>query len=269
MSELSESDAHQIFKIWAEALSNTLGQVSGHPLPCEVRPGPSAELSSPAEHDLWFLGVLAGSLRGEFTLRLPVSTAIPLARIFAEVPEPATPKLTEEHREAIAELFRQVGGIVASTLRQSNGDVQIRVEIVPSAPTWQASAVAALRAGTDPSPYWMQMQISAALATSLRAKPTEEKPTQKSETESATESARNVNLELLMDVELDVSLRFGSRRLSLREILDLSQGSVIELNRQVQQPVDLLLDRRVVARGEVVVIQGNFGLRVTQLVPCN
>ena len=75
------------------------------------------------------------------------------------------------------------------------------------------------------------------------------------------------NLELLMDVELNVMLQFGCRQATLREVLELSVGAVLELDREIQQPVDLLLNRRVIARGEVVVIDGNYGLRVTEVAP--
>ncbi|MFP5277607.1 MAG: flagellar motor switch protein FliN [Acidobacteriota bacterium] len=73
------------------------------------------------------------------------------------------------------------------------------------------------------------------------------------------------NLEVLMDVELDVTLRFGQRNLTLREVLELTSGSVIELDRQVEEPVELILDGKVIARGEAVVIDGNYGLRVTEV----
>lgn len=73
------------------------------------------------------------------------------------------------------------------------------------------------------------------------------------------------NLGLLMDVELDVTLRFGQRHLTLREVLDLASGSVIELDRQVEEPVELILDGKVIARGEAVVIDGNYGFRVTEV----
>ena len=68
-----------------------------------------------------------------------------------------------------------------------------------------------------------------------------------------------------MDVELNVTLRFGQRQLALREVLELTSGSVIELDRQVEEPVELLLDGKVIARGEAVVIDGNYGLRVTEV----
>jgi flagellar motor switch protein FliN/FliY len=73
------------------------------------------------------------------------------------------------------------------------------------------------------------------------------------------------NLDLVMDVELNVSLRFGQRQLPLREVLELTSGSVIELDRQVDDPVELLLDGKVIARGEAVIVDGNYGLRVTEV----
>ena len=78
--------------------------------------------------------------------------------------------------------------------------------------------------------------------------------------------ASKANLGLVMDVELSCTLRFGQRQLSLREILDLASGSVVELDRQVDEPVELILDGRVIARGEAVIIDGNYGLRVTQVL---
>jgi flagellar motor switch protein FliN/FliY len=74
------------------------------------------------------------------------------------------------------------------------------------------------------------------------------------------------NLDLVMDVELNVTLRFGQRQLTLREILDLASGSVVELDRQVEEPVELILDGKIIARGEAVIIDGNYGMRVTQVL---
>jgi flagellar motor switch protein FliN/FliY len=74
-----------------------------------------------------------------------------------------------------------------------------------------------------------------------------------------------LNLKLVMDVELNVSLRFGQRQLPLREVLELKSGSVVELDRQVDDPVELLLDGKVIARGEAVIVDGNYGLRITDI----
>lgn len=79
------------------------------------------------------------------------------------------------------------------------------------------------------------------------------------------ELMRDGNLDLLLDVELAVTLRFGRREMLIKDILELSSGSVIELDRQVSEPVDLLVDRKIIARGEVVIVDGNYGLRVTEV----
>ena len=74
------------------------------------------------------------------------------------------------------------------------------------------------------------------------------------------------NLERVIDVPLAVTLRFGQRQLTLRELLALTTGSLVELDRQVEEPVDLVLGERVIARGEVVIVDGNYGMRVLEVV---
>jgi flagellar motor switch protein FliN len=77
--------------------------------------------------------------------------------------------------------------------------------------------------------------------------------------------ALSPGLDLLLDVELEASLRFGSREMPLGEILDLGPGDVVELDRHVADPVDLIVGDKIVARGEAVLVNGNFGLRVTEV----
>ena len=74
------------------------------------------------------------------------------------------------------------------------------------------------------------------------------------------------NLELLMDVELDLSVSFGRTQLLLEDVLKLASGSIVELNRSATDPVDVLVNDAVIARGEVVVVEGNYGIRVTEVV---
>jgi len=78
------------------------------------------------------------------------------------------------------------------------------------------------------------------------------------------EPAGDINL--LMDVPMEVSVELGRTKLRVKEILDLGAGSIIELDRLAGEPVDLLINGRLVARGEVVVIDENFGVRVTAVV---
>lgn len=72
-------------------------------------------------------------------------------------------------------------------------------------------------------------------------------------------------LELLLDVELEASLRFGCREMPLGEILELGPGDVVQLDRNVADPVDLIVGDKIIARGEVVLVNGNFGLRISEV----
>ncbi len=74
------------------------------------------------------------------------------------------------------------------------------------------------------------------------------------------------NIELLRDVNLQVSIELGRTRMSISDILGLGPGSVVELNKLAGEPVDVMVNHKIVARGEVVVIDENFGVRITQLM---
>ena len=71
-------------------------------------------------------------------------------------------------------------------------------------------------------------------------------------------------LGLLMDMEMPVLVRLGRTRMVLRDLLALDAGSSVEFRRTPEEPVDLLVNGRVVARGTVVVVQGNYGVRITE-----
>ncbi|MGL4819741.1 MAG: flagellar motor switch phosphatase FliY [Bacilli bacterium] len=74
------------------------------------------------------------------------------------------------------------------------------------------------------------------------------------------------NLDLLYDIQLDVSVELGRTKQSIRDILELTQGSIIELDKLAGEPVEILVSNKLVARGEVVVIEENFGVRVTDII---
>jgi len=73
------------------------------------------------------------------------------------------------------------------------------------------------------------------------------------------------NIGLLVDIDLDATLQFGAREMTLEEVLELGPGAVVELDRDVTEPVDLVVGDRIVARGEVVVVSGNFALRIIEV----
>jgi len=82
---------------------------------------------------------------------------------------------------------------------------------------------------------------------------------------SAVDEDVNGNLAVLMDVQLPVSIRFGETEMVLEEIVKLGVGSVIELNSGMDQPVELVVNNRILARGEVVTVDGFYGIRITEI----
>jgi len=74
------------------------------------------------------------------------------------------------------------------------------------------------------------------------------------------------NIDLLMDVNLPIAIELGRTKMSVADILGLGPGSVVELNKLAGEPVDVMVNHKIVAKGEVVVIDENFGVRITQLM---
>jgi flagellar motor switch protein FliN/FliY len=74
------------------------------------------------------------------------------------------------------------------------------------------------------------------------------------------------SMDLLLDVDLPVSISFGRAQLPLKDVIKLTTGSIVELNRAVSEPVEVIVNNCVIARGEVVVVEGNFGVRINQVV---
>jgi flagellar motor switch protein FliN/FliY len=74
------------------------------------------------------------------------------------------------------------------------------------------------------------------------------------------------NLKLILDIPLQVTVELGRKRLLVHDLLQLSQGSVIELSKQIGEPFEVLVNHKLIARGEVVVINDKFGVRITDII---
>lgn len=83
---------------------------------------------------------------------------------------------------------------------------------------------------------------------------------------SAEAGTSSKTFDLLLDVEMPVSVSFGKAQVPLKDVLKLTTGSIVELNRAIAEPVDVVVNNCVIARGEVVVVEGNFGVRIQHVV---
>lgn len=75
-----------------------------------------------------------------------------------------------------------------------------------------------------------------------------------------------INLEVLMDVPVAISMEIGRTNINIRNLLQLNQGSIVELDRLAGEPLDVLVNGTLIARGEVVVINEKFGIRLTDVI---
>ncbi len=86
-------------------------------------------------------------------------------------------------------------------------------------------------------------------------------------TEEATDKgASEVNLEVILDVPVTLSMEVGRTRIPIRSFLQLNQGSVVELDRTAGEPLDVYVNGTLVAHGEVVVVNERFGIRLTDVI---
>jgi flagellar motor switch protein FliN/FliY len=76
----------------------------------------------------------------------------------------------------------------------------------------------------------------------------------------------NSNIDLIMDIPLQVTVELGRTKMPIKEILDLGPGSIVELDKLAGEPVDILVNNKLIAKGEVVVIDESFGVRITDIV---
>lgn len=249
----------------------------------EVRPSTEA-----GEYQFRFS--VAGPRHGALIVALRPADALRLARQFVGSAVDADTEPNDEDREALEELLRQSMGQFTAELRPEVGEV--RFELLPQPYSTDAPASAAVfelayEGGSTPITVFWDEELAASFAPApavnepvaaakpVAVKPAEPKPA--ATTAIATTvpvpavppNVRPENLELLLGVELPATLRFGQKRMRLAEIVQLSAGAVVDLDRQVEEPVELLVDGRLIARGEVVIVDGNYGLRVTELATAN
>jgi len=74
------------------------------------------------------------------------------------------------------------------------------------------------------------------------------------------------NLDILLDVAVDLSVELGGCHMSMRELLNLSVGSVVQLDKSATAPVNVYVNKKIVARGEVVVVENRFGVKITEVL---
>lgn len=192
-----------------------------------------------------------GGMKGSFWIVVEASA---LARIF--VSARITPEEPDGERDAQLwhGIVRQVAAKAAKAASKDAGAVVSIASVnVTQCPPGLAFVAYEIRFG----------EVTARVAFADQSRPATEA---KAQANTGTDTVLPVRgVELLLDVELEASLRFGSKEMPLSDVLELGPGDVVQLERHISDPVDLIVGDKIVARGEVVLVNGNFGLRVTEV----
>jgi flagellar motor switch protein FliN/FliY len=246
------------------ALVAAISDASGSPWLVAVVPDEqsTADESEPVRINL----TLEGNLPGEFLLQFRRADAAVLA---AKCLQQAAGQFGTEQSEALLKCVEAAMSKFCSAVAEDYGTFTSQASIAsePASDNANVAEATAVGDGGDRVSLLMYLNPALAEALSLQAEKTSatNEKSKKAVGEKEGQPPEQLNLQLVMEVELIVTLRFGQRQLALREVLELTSGSVIELDRQVEEPIELLLEGKVIARGEAVVIDGNYGLRVTEV----
>ncbi len=226
------------------------------------------EAHPPDPTSVCFQFELGGGLQGHASLVLTPTDMLHLA---SELLGQPAESIAEEHGDALLNALQASTAVLIDALLAHHGAVTVqasKAEILHAGST----PIAHLRLSADSKPgAGAVLHVSPDLLQAIAPQASAAKPhpsTSNLEAPSIPSPLPDEKrLQRVIDVALTVKLRFGQRQLSLREVLDLTSGSLVELDRQVEEPVDLMLDGRIIARGEVVIVDGNYGMRVTEIPP--
>jgi flagellar motor switch protein FliN/FliY len=254
MEERRNKKAAEIFSAeFASSFGDVLTEVVGSSVKFVVKEAP--ELSKRSDEAMNFRISVNDVEGGDCFVEIHNSDVLTIGRRIVQAPP-------SEHKEPYAEALQHAIAAVLLKLKaklaQSYGDMSFTVEPVSDLVFGGMLVVPLSGVGID-SEFTLLLYFSNRFHEALFRHAADG-------TEFASASPLHTrNLDLVMDIELNVTLRFGQRQMSLREVLELDSGSVIELDRRVEAPVELLLDGKVIALGEAVIVDGNYGVRVTKV----
>ena len=264
---------------WAEGICQVLKQVSAIDFNCAFLPAEEVEenLLRWAEAGHWVRFGAARQLVGEQAFLVPRESAIQLAHLLMGGPANETVDFGGDQCDALEELLRQFAGATASCWISQQRE-QVEFPFLGSGPpAWVPAAKLGFRltsAQTSPLVFGLviQEELAGAIMRALlsnEVEPSEDSlkpPERVSRAEAAAEQPLpDIELELLLKVELPAALRFGRRQLLLRDVAEFGPGSVVELEQPFDQLAELVINGKVVARGEVVIVDGNYGLQITEI----
>ncbi len=271
MSDANVNSIGAFLQEWKNAFTKILGQMGGTNVAAEDLADAHAAAADPASTvQVNFAG--GGALNGVLRLSCAKTIAVQFAQILmSEAVDPAM-EFSATHSDGFMEFIRQIAGEVAVAWKKQKG-LPVEINYQAEAPAnFEVKQTAAISLHSD---AWkdlaLHMEFSPEFVAALSGDPSVDvKATAPAEAAVEVDDAESQsvpsNLALILDVQLEATIRFGEREMLLRDVFGLMPGAVVELDQLVNEPAELLVAGRLIAKGEVVVVDGNFGLRVSEVL---
>jgi flagellar motor switch protein FliN len=210
-----------------------------------------------------------GCLKGVLQWSAPKTVALQCAQLLMAEPLDAAVEFTPTHLDGYEEFLRQVAGEASVAWSEARGAPAELTHESKATGTLAPRATASFSLESDKTHgLALRIDLDAEMVASLspeNVEPPEAEPeVPRAEPSGVQPSLANLNL--ILDVQLDATIRFGAREMLLQDVFGLMPGAVVELDQLVNEPAELLVAGRLVAKGDVVVVDGNFGLRVTEVL---
>ncbi|PAD37014.1 flagellar motor switch phosphatase FliY [Terribacillus saccharophilus] len=220
------------------------------------------------------MGAAATSMSTVFSKKIDISPpSIALMDLSAGT---GADKLPEDEQLVSVSFDLKIGNLIDSSIMQllstefAKDMVNELLQPAPEEP--EAAAVPQQPAPSQPEPTIQEAPMQTMQQTAPQQRPAQPAPNVQQaaftsfDTPAAPPAEQPRNLDLLMDIPLKVSVELGRTKRTIKEILELSVGSVVELDKLAGEPVDIHVNDKLIAKGEVVVIEENFGVRVTDIL---
>jgi flagellar motor switch protein FliN/FliY len=269
----SVENVRMVMDEWVDSLAHVLESMTDQKPEThwQYASGPFSDLATPGEYLWWqqsfqispdtLVWVAAPKATWEFAGTLTLKAA------GLETVEEGEAKNTwfEILGQSLSVMARSIGSLVGHEVTCDAGSQQLADSSVRD---WVS---AALTFGETPLPPLL-VTLSPKLVEAISAPPEVEEPhtnagelSHQDAESHAFSPVASRTMDLLLDVDLPISISFGKTQLPMKDVLKLTTGSIVELNRGVNDQVEVLVNQRLIARGEVVVVEGNYGVRILEI----
>jgi len=220
---------------------------------------------------------VSGDSEGKIRFLVPAQSATALGDMMLAGEGEEKEEMNDEDLDAIKEIVSNIMGSLSTALASQPGLLKLNFNVVSAEfqentkNEWDNCAFRVdLDFGINDKNYEWVILFDKNLYSKLNSSAQKEEVSSQNVTSQQTnnieiENEELKNLKLLLDVKLNLRVRIGSKKMLLKDVLSMDIGSIVELNQLANEPLEVLIDNKKIAEGEVVIVDGNFGIQITSI----